>query len=378
MTEFQAMLRDSLDKALARHYGFEQRQALRRARTGFSHAAWRAYADLGLFALSVPEERGGLGGSFADLGVVAEALGGALALEPVLPGIVFGSRLIADAGSPAQRSALLPALLAGECKAALAHDEPTTRYRLDRVESRAIRSGDGYRLNGGKCVSIGGGDADLLVVSAHLDGHADLSLFLVPAGARGVTRKAYLSFEGGGVADVVLDDVQLDKDALLGPAHGGTALLGAAMAEAVALDCMDAIGAMRAAFALTHEHVRTRRQFGATIGSFQVVQHRLVDMATALEMAAAIAGEALRLATHIDPATRDRAVSAAKVRVAESARFIGQQTVQLHGGMGLAEEYPAAHHFARLGMFMQRWGDSDHHLRRFAALMETDPEPRRA
>lgn len=369
MSEWRTLLHDSLGKALARHAGFEQRQALRAARTGHAPEAWAALAELGLFALSVPEDQGGVGGDFADLGLVAEALGGALALEPVLPAIVFGSRLIALAGTPAQQSAHLPDLLAGTRSAALAHDERATRYRLDRVASRASRCPDGYRLRGAKCLSIGGDRADLLVVSAHLDDHEGLSLFLVPADAPGVERHGYLSFEGAGAADIRLDDVVLPSGALLGAAHRGTALLAAAMAEMVALDCMDAVGTMRSALRLTHDHVRTRRQFGATLGSFQVVQHRLVDMTIELEMAAAIAGAALDHATDPDPAARDRAVSAAKVRVAEAARFIGQQTVQLHGGMGLAAEYPASHHFTRLGMFMQRWGDRDHHLRRFSALM---------
>jgi alkylation response protein AidB-like acyl-CoA dehydrogenase len=208
------------------------------------------------------------------------------------------------------------------------------------------------------------------VVSARLPDAAGISLLLLPADAEGVQRRSYRTFEGTGVADVVLDGVTVGGDALLGAPGGGRALLQRALDEAALLDCMDAVGAMRAVDELTLGYVKSRAQFGGPIGNFQVIQHRLVDMMIAQEMASAMARSALAAASQgVSADELARQASAAKVRVGESARFIAQQTVQLHGGMGLTEEYPAAHYFARLGMFERRWGDSDHHLRRFAEQM---------
>jgi alkylation response protein AidB-like acyl-CoA dehydrogenase len=366
-TDMQRMLRASLEKLLARHYGFEQRQKLRKAAT-WSEAAWRDYAELGLFGLGVDEADGGIGGSLEDLGIVADAMGAALALDPLIPTMAFGARLIA-AGTDKQKAALLPGIVAGACRVALAHEERHSRYDLDIADCAAVAEQGGYRLDGRKIVSIGADAADLLMVTARVAGGQALSLFLVPADSPGLTRRNYATFDGTGAADVTLEDVRVPADALLGGPDEGPALLAQAVAEAVALDCMDAVGAMRAANALTLEHVRTRRQFGVAIGSFQVVQHRLVDMAIAQEMAAAIAAAAVTAAARGAPDERDRMVSAAKVRVVESARFVAQQTVQLHGGMGLTEDYPASHYFARLGMFERRWGDSEYYLQRFAAGM---------
>ena len=368
LTDMQRMLRASLEKLLAGHYGFEQRQALRKSAT-WSEGAWRDYAELGLFGLGIDEANGGIGGSLEDLGIVAEAMGAALALDPFIPNMAFGARLMAAAGTDAQKAALLPQIVAGRLRVALAHEERHSRYDLNIADCAAVAEQGGYRLSGRKIVSIGADAADLLMVSARPAGQPSLSLFLVPADSPGLTRRNYATFDGTGAADVTLEDVRVPADALLGGQNEGPALLAQAVAEAVALDCMNAVGAMRAANALTLEHVRTRRQFGVAIGSFQVVQHRLVDMAIAQEMAAAIAAAAVTAAAHAAPEARDRQVSAAKVRVAESARFVAQQTVQLHGGMGLTEDYPASHYFARLGMFERRWGDSEYYLQRFAASM---------
>lgn len=372
LNDIQSMLRDSLSKVMERHYDFETRQTFRRQAPGYSVEAWDAYASLGLMSLGVDEELGGAGGGLADLALICAQMGQAMTLEPYIPTMVFGARLIAAAGSPEQRALWLPRVLAGELKVALAHGERDSRYGAQAMQTTARREGDGFVLTGDKRVSEGADAAGLLVVSAMAtgeDGQVRPALFLVDAEAEGVQRRAHRAFDGQGAADVVLNDVKAPASALLGGQLDGLEALEKALDEAVVLQCADAVGAMRGANALTCEYVGVRKQFGAAIGSFQVVQHRLVDMAVAEAIAAAIVGAAVS-AMEASPKVRARAVSAAKVRAGEAARMIGQQSVQLHGGMGLAEEYPASHYFARLGLFERRWGDADHHLKRFSALME--------
>ena len=372
LNDIQSMLRDSLAKILERHYNFEARQAYRRQAPGYSTEAWNDYASLGLLSLGVDEADGGAGGDLTDLSLVCAQMGEAMTLEPFIPTVVFGARLIAAAASEAQKDRWLSSILAGELKVALAHGERESRYGTRAVRALARRDGDGFILNGEKRVSEGADAAGLLVVSALLSGEGEggrTALFLVEADAEGVEHRRYRAFDGQGAADLVFSQVRLSADALLVGPTNGLEVLEKALDEAAVLQCADAVGAMRAANALTREYVGVRKQFGATIGSFQVLQHRLVDMAVAEAMAAAIAGAAVS-AIEAPAETRARAVSAAKVRVGESARMIGQQSVQLHGGMGLAEEYPASHYFARLELFERRWGDAEHHLKRFSALMD--------
>jgi len=359
--EIRALLRQSLETVLARHCTFGQRRAARDSDAGHSETAWAAYAELGLTALTLPEEHGGLPGTLADLAMAAEAMGGALALEPFRPHMI-AARLLAAAGTPAQQAAWLPRLASGAAKAAMAHEE--TGWRLGAgITAEAVPEGDGWRLRGHKAVVAGGDAADLFIVSARTAD--ELALFLVEAGA--VARRGYRCFDWTGAADLELD-LLLRHDAKL--AGGGDAVA-RALDEATALAAADAIGAIRAANRLTFDYARTRRQFGVPIGSFQVLQHRMADMAIAEEMAAPIAAAAVAACDAAGPVRRARAVSAAKVRVGESARYVGQQSVQLHGGMGLTEEYPISHYFARLGLFERAHGCHEDHLERFAALAET-------
>lgn len=367
LSETQRMLGESLETLLARRYTFDQRQQFRRAAPVHTPEIWRALAELGLMALPVAEADGGLGGTLEDVAVAVERLGGALLLDPVIPTLVFGARLIGTGGDARQKARYLPAIAAGDLLVALAHDGRD-------VFARPI--GDGFRLSGAKSISLGSDAADLLIVSAWIGEDEGTSLFLVDPAAAGVTRKGYTLFDGTGAADIIFEDVALGREALLGAQGAGPALLAQAIAEATVLDCADAVGAMKALNRLTVDYVKTRQQFGVPIGSFQVIQHRLVDMAIAQEMADAIIAAAIvALAGETGLAgrsedERDRAVAAAKVRTAQSARLVAQQAVQTHGGMGLTEDYPAAHYFARLGMFERRWGDAGYHLGRFAAIME--------
>lgn len=357
--EIRGLLRQSLETVLARHATFEQRREAHASPAGHSAAAWAAYAELGLLALGMPEAHDGLPGNLADIAMAAELLGGALALEPYRATMI-AARLIAATGTTAQQASWLPAIAAGSAKAALAHDEPGLRFG-DPIAARAVREASGWRLSGRKTVVPGGDAADIFIVSAQTEDR--LALFLVPA--ERIERKAYRCFDWTGAADLDLTGLLLPDEARL---DGDAVHLARALDEATALACADAVGAIRAANRLTQDYTRTRRQFGTAIGTFQVLQHRMVDMAIAEEMAAPITASAIAACEGHDAEARARAVSAAKVKVGESARYVAQQCVQIHGGMGLTQEYPAAHYFARLGLFERAFGDQDDHLRRFAAL----------
>ena len=357
--EMRQLLRQGLETVLARHGSFDQRREAHHTPVGHSAAAWSAYAELGLLAMGLPEAHGGLPGSLADVAMAAELLGGALALEPYRATMV-AARLLAAAGTAAQQAAWLPSLAAGTRKAALAHAERAVA--LDEpIAAEATRSGSGWRLNGRKSVVPGGDVADMFLLSARAEG--GIGLFLISAAA--VERRAYGCFDWTGGADLLLADTFVPEEAKL---EGAGEALALALDETTALACADAVGAIRAANALTRDHARTRRQFGLPIGGFQVLQHRMADMAVAEEMAAAITEAAVSACMQVDAVARSRAVSAAKVKVGEAARHVGQQCVQIHGGMGLTEEYPAAHYFARLGLFEQMFGSRDEHVRRFMKL----------
>ena len=353
--ETHDMVRQSVTTALGRLYSFDQRATARKSPTGESAEAWGAFADLGLFGLGLAEELGGFGSGLTDLAMVAELFGGALVLEPYRPNMV-AARLIARAGSDEQRDHWLPRIVGGDIRAAVAFGH------ADSPSSTIVASpdGSGWRLNGRVTIVAGGDTADLFVVPA--DVGDDVGLFLVAA--QSVTRRSYRCFDWTGAADLDLADVRIDVDARL---EGGTAALAAALDEDAALGCADALGAIRAANRLVREHTGNRRQFGRTLDSFQVLQHRMVDMAIEEELAASLTRAAIA-ACESAPTERACAVSIAKVRVGDAARFVGEQCVQMHGGMGLVQEYPASHLFARLGQFELRHGDRDHHLRRYATL----------
>lgn len=370
LTDIQSMLKESLAKVLERQYDFETRQKIRKSAPGYSVEAWNAYAEIGLLSLGVAEEDGGAGDSLNDLALICRQMGEGLTLEPYLPTVVFGGRLLARAGTDEQKQTWLPGILAGETKVALAHGETHSRYGLN-IATKAQRDGDDYVLNGHKAVALDGDCADLYVVSAVVEGEAGLSLFLLPSDAEGLGCRPYRNFDGQGGADLTLNSVRLPAQSRLGDLSDATAQLQQALDEAVLLACSDSVGAMRAANRLTVDYAKVRKQFGSAIGNFQVLQHRMVDMAMAEAFATAITEAAITAQENGNPDAK-ALVSAAKVRVGESARLVGQQAIQLHGGMGLTEEYPASHYFARLGLFERTWGDADFHIQQFAELKITD------
>jgi alkylation response protein AidB-like acyl-CoA dehydrogenase len=317
------------------------------------------------------EEHGGFGGSAVDVMLVMEALGEGLVVEPYWVNVGLAGRLVARGGSEAQQKRILPALIQGKQRLAFAHTERTARYDLAHVGTRAKRSGAGYTLDGEKRAVLHGGAADTLIVSARTSGGdadaAGISLFLVDRSAPGVTLKEYRTIDELRAADVWLSGVSVPAEARLGDEGRALPLIEDAADYATALLCAEAVGAIRFANEATLEYIKTRRQFGVPIGSFQALQHRMVDMVISYEQARSMACLACVKVDTAPPAERRRAVSAAKVKVADACRHVSQEAVQLHGGMGMTEELKVSHTFRRLTMIGQTFGDAEHHLERYAA-----------
>jgi len=373
-SEEQRQLADSLNKFLAGQYDFEKRKAIVNSASGISDAVWSAFAEMGLTALALPEADGGFGGGAMDLMAAMEACGQALVVEPLLDNVGLGARLVAKAGSPAQRAALLPGFIEGSMKLAFAGLEPGRRYELAPETTTARRTAEGWVLEGAKCVVVGAPSAHRLIVSARsgTGPSAGASLFVVDPALPGVKLNPSRTVDGLRVADVHFDKVNLGTDTLLGPPGqegGALPLIEEATDFATALLCAEAIGAMQYANDATLEYLKTRKQFGAPIGANQVLQHRIVEMVIVTEQARSLAIlAASKVDTCTDAKERQRAVSAAKVKIADAARQVSQEAVQLHGGMGMTEELKISHTFRRLTMIAQRFGDADHHLERYAAL----------
>ena len=375
----QQQLADSVRRYLANEYDFEKRKAILNSASGSSDAVWAAFAEMGLTAIGLPEADGGFGGGAVDLMAVMEACGEALVVEPLLDNVGLAGRLVARAGSAAQRAALLPGLIDGSIRLAFAGSEPGGRYSLAPVGTSARAAGDGWVLSGEKCVVIGASSASRLIVSARTSGLAGspggsgdaqgTSLFIVDPKAAGVTLNPSRTVDGLRTADVTFSNVALGHDALLGEAGAALPQIEEAVDFATALQCADAIGAMKSANEATLDYMKQRKQFGVPIASFQVLQHRMVEMYICTEQARSMAIlAAAKVDSSTDPVERQRAVSAAKIKVADAARQVSQESVQLHGGMGMTEELKVSHTFRRLTMIAQRFGDADHHLERYAAL----------
>jgi alkylation response protein AidB-like acyl-CoA dehydrogenase len=375
LKEEQLQLADAVRRWIGKDYGVEARRAVVASAAGHSAAAWATMAELGLLALPLPEQYGGFAGGALDLHLVMQELGRGLLVEPYLATVLGASCLMLAGPEAGERfGALLERVGAGQARLACAFGERQSRHDMRDIATRATRAdfdGGGWVLDGEKKVVLHGAAADVLVVSARTRGgqrdEDGITLFAVPAAAPGVRITGYRMLDGQRGADVVLDNVRADAAMLVGREHAGWELLDEVLDRGAGLLCAEAVGAMDALFAATLDYLKTRQQFGVPIGKFQALQHRMADMYVHLEQARSMA---LLAAVRIDGAdTHERrsAVSAAKYRVGQAARFIGQQAVQLHGGMGVTDELPAAHWFKRLSTIELALGDCDHHLARFIA-----------
>ncbi len=363
----QQQLGDAIARWAERDYGFERRKAIIRSGRGISDESWQALAELGVMALPVPSDHGGFDGSAVDQMVVMQALGRALVVEPVFA-TALGTHCLARAGG---QGALLEAVAAGTLVLACAFGERQARHELFNIEMRAVRDAGGFVLNGSKQGVLHGAQAGCLVVSARSGGQPrdtdGISLFVLPSDTPGVTLHDARSNDGMRIAAIDFSNVRVPASALLGAEGAGWPLLEATADHGLALLCAEALGVMEALFAATLDYLKTRQQFGVAIGRFQALQHRMADMFIQLEQARSMTLLAAVRAGSGDPVERRRILSAAKARVGEAMKFIGQQAVQLHGGMGVTNELPAAHLFKRLAAIELTLGDTDHHLRRFIA-----------
>ena len=368
-SEDRRMLADSLNRFIAQQYAFETRDRIAKSPEGFSAAIWRQFADLGVIGALFSEADGGFGGDGFDIAVVFEALGRGLVVEPLL-GAVMAGEAISAAGSAAQKG-LLAEIIGGTTIAALAHDEASSHYELARVQTRAARSGDGWVLDGAKVVVQQGAQADLFVVSARtadaVDDEAGISLFLVPAKTAGLTLRDCPAIDGGRVAELSFDKLALGAEALLGVEGQAHATLERAIGRGVLALCAESLGAMEAAKTATLEYLRTRKQFGLLIGSFQALQHRMADLLLEIEQARSAVINAAA-AIDADRLTRERALSAAKFSIGRIGARVAEESIQLHGGIGMTWELPLAHYAKRLVMIDHQLGDEDHHLQRYIAL----------
>lgn len=372
-SEEQQMLLDTARRFVAKDYGFETRRQIKeKSLEGFSREVWQGLADLGLLALNVPETDGGLGGNAIDTMLAMNAIGEGLLLEPYLASAVLATRTIALLGDDAQRAALLPPLAAGEKIASLAHDEPSTRYDRMAIETRAWPVGSGYVITGHKSVVAHGSSADVLLITARLAKAGEsgpLAVFVVPRDAAGLRQVAFKTIDGVAASELWPNQVFVPAGALLGSGGDTQSLLAQVLDVGLAAVCAEAVGALDKLLAATVDYARNRKQFGQPIGKFQALQHRMADMVLHIEQARSMSYLAAVRCEDTDAELRSRALSAAKVVIGQACRFVGQQAVQLHGGMGVTDELDVSHYFKRLMAIELQFGSTDHHLEMYAAQL---------
>jgi pimeloyl-CoA dehydrogenase small subunit len=366
----QRLLKESLDRLVADRYAFDQRKTYQQAPEGWSRELWAQYANLGLLGLPFAERYGGSDGGPVETMIVMEAFGHALTLEPYLATVVLGGGFLRHGGSAEQCAALLPRIGDGSMTVAFAHTERHSRYALHDIETTAARDGAGWVIDGEKGVVLHGDTADKLIVTARVGGgrrdRGGVAVFVVDGAAAGVSRRGYPTQDGLRAAEVLLSRVRVGPEGVLGEPGAALPLVERVVDEAIVALCAEAIGAMTVMHELTVDYLKTRRQFGREIGSFQILQHRAVDMLIALEQARSMAMFATMMAAQDNATERANAIAAAKVQIGRSGKFIGQQAIQLHGGIGMTMEYKVGHYFKRTTMIDMMFGDADHHLRELA------------
>ncbi|MCZ6710683.1 MAG: acyl-CoA dehydrogenase family protein [Gammaproteobacteria bacterium] len=371
-SEEQTLLQDSIEKFIVNDYAFESRQKVVKNEQGFSTENWKTFAELGWLGVPFPEADGGFGGKAIEAIIMAEQFGKGLVVEPYLATVVLAGGVLRVAGSTEQKTKYLAGIIDGSLQAALAYAEPQGRFNLADLTTTATKDGDGYLLNGYKAVVLNGPSADVLVVSARTSGDQrdtdGVSLFVVAGDSQGVARRDYPTVDAFQASEITLDNVRLEADALLGEEGSGLAVIEQVIDEGILWVGSEAVGGMEVLYKATVEYCKTREQFGQPIGKFQVLQHRMVDMFMEHEQAKSLMYmAAMRMEEGYGPEAQ-KAVSAFKVQVGKSGRFVGQNAVQLHGGMGMTDELSVGHYFKRLTMVDTLFGNVDFHLKRFGSL----------
>ena len=369
LTEEQELLRGSLQRLLRDRYDFDARRKIVATDEGWSRKHWSAFAELGLCAAPFQESSGGLGGGPLATMIVMREFGRNLVVEPFLETVVLAGGLIEDVGSQAQHDAFLPQIMAGESIWALAWAEGRSRYDFNNVATTARRQGEVYVLNGTKATVIGAPWADKLIVSARTSGeprdHSGVSLFVVDRQSANLHLQSFKTIDGRRAAEVTLMNVQVPASQVLGTEGEGVVALEACRDRAIAALCAEAVGAMSELNSVTLEYAKTRKQFGVVLGTFQVLQHRMVDMFIALEEAISLT-QHLNLSLATGEPHGSKLASGAKSKVGYAARFIAEQAIQLHGGMGMSDELNVGHYFKRIASINVQFGDPTYHLMRYA------------
>jgi pimeloyl-CoA dehydrogenase small subunit len=368
LSEEQRLLKESVDGLLNDAYDFEARKTYMKEKGGWSRAIWGKLAEQGLLGLPFAEADGGFGAGAVETMIVMEALGRALVLEPYLATVVIAGAFLRHGGSAAQKAAHIPSIIDGSKTFAFAQLEKNSRYDLNDVSTSAKKKGDGWVIDGEKFVVINGENANTLIVTARTKGDrrdpSGIGVFLVPADAKGISKKGYPTQDGLHAADITLTGVEVGADAVIGDPENALPLIERVVDEARTAMCAEAVGAMDESLKTTVEYLKTRKQFGVAIGSFQSLQHRAADMFVAVEQARSMSMFATMAADFADAKERATAVAAAKVQVGKSLKFVGQQSIQLHGGIGMTMEAKIGHYFKRLTMIENSFGDTEYLLRR--------------
>ncbi|MEX3958931.1 acyl-CoA dehydrogenase family protein [Trinickia sp. EG282A] len=373
LVEEEQMLADVVGRFVEKEYDFETRRRLAATPQGWSDAHWSTLAEMGVLALNIPPEHGGLGAGPVETMLVAEAFGRGLVLEPFLSSAVIGAKLIGRAGHEARKAQMLSGLADGSLKTALATLEPGARFDLWSVATTAQSTSGGFVLTGRKGVVLHGDSADILLVSARTSGEQTdkhgITLFAVDARTPGVSVKGFPALDGQRVAEVVFDGVRVDAQAVIGAVDEGYPLLEWIVDQGIFALCAEAVGAMSRLTDLTFDYLRTRKQFGSPIGKFQALQHRAADMLSAVEQAKSIVYFAAAKLGDDDEQAAHRAVTAAKALIGKSARYVAQQAVQLHGGMGMTDELAIGWYVKRLTCIDMTWGNTEHHVELYGAFL---------
>ena len=368
LSEEQRLLKESVEGLLGNSYDFDQRKKYMTEQGGWSKAVWSKLAEQGLLGLPFSEDDGGFGAGAVEIMIVMEAMGRALVLEPYLATVVIAGGFLRHGGSAAQKAAHIPAIIDGSKTFAFAQLEKNSRYDLQDVATSAKKKGEAYVIDGEKFVVLNGENADTLIVTARTKGGqrdgSGIGVFLVPGNAKGVAKKTYPTQDGLHAADISFTGVEVGADAVIGDSDNGLLLIERVVDEARTALCAEAVGIMDESLKTTIEYLKTRKQFGVPIGSFQTLQHRAADMFVALEQARSMSLFATMANDFDNAKERATAVAAAKVQIGKSAKFVGQQSIQLHGGIGMTMEAKIGHYFKRLTMIENIFGDTDYHLRR--------------
>jgi pimeloyl-CoA dehydrogenase small subunit len=368
LSEEQRLLKESVEGLLGNSYDFDQRKKYMAEKGGWSKTVWSKLAEQGLLGLPFSEDDGGFGAGAVEIMIVMEEMGKAMVLEPYLPTVVIAGGFLRHGGSAAQKSAHIPAIIEGGKTFAFAQLEKNSRYDLGDVATSAKKKGNGWVIDGEKFVVLNGEAADTLIVTARTKGSqrdaSGVGVFLVPGNAKGLAKKGYPTQDGLHAADISFTGVEIGADAVIGDPENGLPLIERVVDEARTAICAEAVGIMDESLKTTVEYLKTRKQFGVPIGSFQSLQHRAADMFVALEQARSMSMYATMASEFEDAKERATAVAAAKVQIGKSGKFVGQQSIQLHGGIGMTMEAKIGHYFKRLTMIENTFGDTDYHLRR--------------